>query len=134
DEIQAAVLNVKLKYLNADLNRRKEVARYYIEHIKHPDIVLPSVKDWDAHVFHLFTIRTTRRDEIQQYLTENGVETLIHYPVPPHKQLAYKKWNNLCLPVTERIHTEELSLPISPVITDYEVIKVIEFINSFPIK
>lgn len=133
DEIQAAVLNVKLKYLKTDLNRRKEVARYYIEHIKHPDIILPLVKDWDAHVFHLFTIRTNRRDELQKYLTDNGVETLIHYPVPPHKQKAYKEWNNLSLPITEIIHAEELSLPISPVITDAEVKKVIDFINSFPI-
>lgn len=134
DEIQAAVLNVKLKYLNADMKRRKEVARYYIEQIKHPDIILPLVKDWDAHVFHLFTVRTNRRDELQQYLIDKGVETLIHYPVPPHKQKAYKEWNNLSLPVTEIIHAQELSLPISPVITDSEIKKVVEFINSFPIK
>jgi dTDP-4-amino-4,6-dideoxygalactose transaminase len=134
DEIQAAVLNVKLKYLDADITRRKEVAKYYIEHIKHPDIILPSVNDWDAHVFHLFTIRTSRRDELQQYLTDNGVQTLIHYPVPPHKQKAYKGWNNMSLPVTEKIHAEELSLPISQVITDDEVRIVVESVNSFPAK
>jgi dTDP-4-amino-4,6-dideoxygalactose transaminase len=132
DEIQAAVLNVKLKYLDADITRRKEVARYYVEHIKHPDIILPKVNDWNAHVFHLFTIRTSRRDELQQYLTDSGVQTLIHYPVPPHKQKAYKDWNNLSLPVTEKIHAEELSLPISPVITNEEVKVVVESINSFP--
>jgi len=131
DEIQAAVLNVKLKYLNGDLNRRKEVARYYIEHIKHLDIISPSVKDWNAHVFHLFTLRTTRRDELQQYLTDNGVETLIHYPVPAHKQKAYREWNNLSLPLTEKIHAEELSLPISQVITDSEVEMIVEIINNF---
>ena len=134
DEIQAAVLNVKLKYIDEDMNRRKEIAWYYIELIKHPDIILPLVMDWDAHVFHIFTIRTTRRDELQQYLIDNRVEALIHYPVPPHKQKAYKEWNNLYLPVTEKIHAEELSLPISPVMTDTEVKMVIELINTFPIK
>jgi len=134
DEIQAAVLNVKLKYLDADITRRKEVARYYVEHIKHPDIILPEVNDWNAHVFHLFTIRTSRRDELQQYLTDSGVQTLIHYPVAPHKQKAYKDWNNLSLPVTEKIHAEELSLPISPMITNEEVKMVVESVNSFPAK
>ncbi|HJV77732.1 MAG TPA: DegT/DnrJ/EryC1/StrS family aminotransferase [Paludibacter sp.] len=131
DEIQAAVLNVKLKYLDADITRRKEAARYYVEHIKHPDIILPEVNDWNAHVFHLFTIRTSRRDELQQYLTDSGVQTLIHYPVPPHKQKAYKAWNNLSLPVTEKIHAEELSLPISPFIGQEEIEMVVEIINNF---
>ncbi len=134
DEIQAAVLNVKLKYLDADTARRKEVAKYYIDHIKHPDIILPEVNDWNAHVFHLFTIRTSRRDELQQYLTDNGVQTLIHYPVPPHKQKAYKDLNNLSLPITEKIHAEELSLPISQIVSDEEVKVVVRTINSFSTK
>jgi dTDP-4-amino-4,6-dideoxygalactose transaminase len=131
DEIQAAVLNIKLKYLNADTQRRKEVAKYYIENIKHPDIILPIVNDWDAHVFHLFTIRTSRRDELQQYLSDNGVQTLIHYPIPPHKQICYSAMNKNSLPITEKIHEEELSLPISQVITDDEVKTVVHYINSF---
>lgn len=131
DELQAAVLNVKLKHLDKDIDKRRNVARYYIEHIKHPDIKLPVVKDWNAHVFHVFTILTPRRDELQKYLAYHGVQTLIHYPIPPHKQLCYKGWNNLSFPVTEKIHAEELSLPISPVMTDEEVKKVVEYINIF---
>lgn len=131
DEIQAAVLNVKLKYLDEDTARRKEVAKYYIEHIKHPDIILPEVNDWNAHVFHLFTIRTSRRDELQQYLTDNGVQTLIHYPVPPHKQKAYKDLNNMIFSITEKIHAEELSLPISQIIEQDEVDMVVGIINNF---
>lgn len=131
DEIQAAVLDVKLKYIDADTQLRKDVARYYIENIKHPVIILPKVNDWDAHVFHIFPIRTSRRDELQQYLSENGVQTLIHYPIPPHKQACYEAWNNLSFPITEKIHQEELSLPMSPVMTDEEVKVVVETINSF---
>jgi dTDP-4-amino-4,6-dideoxygalactose transaminase len=131
DEIQAAVLNVKLKYLDNDNQRRKEVARYYIDNINHPDIILPVVKDWDAHVFHIFSIRTARRDELQKYLSDNGVQTLIHYPIPPHKQECYKGWNHLSLPITEKIHNEELSLPISQVMTDEEINEVTEVINNF---
>ena len=86
DEIQAAVLGVKLKHLDEDVAIRKKIAKYYIEHIKHPDIITPIVEDWDAHVFHIFTIRTKKRDELQKYLTDNSVQTIIHYPIPPHKQ------------------------------------------------
>lgn len=131
DEIQAAVLNIKLKYFNADTLKRREVARYYIENIKHPDIILPIVKDWDSHVFHLFPIRSTRRDELQQYLTEHGVQTLIHYPIPPHKQVCYAKLNSIVLPITELIHEQELSLPISPVMNDEEIKMVVSIINLF---
>jgi len=97
----------------------------------HPDIILPVVDDWDAHVFHIFTIRTSRREELQEYLLENGVQTLIHYPIPPHKQACYAEWNNLNLPVTVQIHNEELSLPISPVITPEELKFVVSIINNF---
>lgn len=133
DEIQAAVLTVKLKYLDADTLCRKEVAKYYIENIKHPDIILPIVNDWDAHVFHLFTIRTTRRDELQQYLSDKGIQTLIHYPIPPHKQACYMEMNEKSFPITEKIHTEELSLPMSPIIERNEIEMVVEKINSFTI-
>ena len=136
DEIQAAVLDVKLKYIDADNANRREVAKYYCENIKHPDIILPPLnspfRGLGGHVFHLFVIRTSQRDELQQYLTDNGVQTLIHYPIPPHKQKAYAAWNNLSFPITEKIHNEVLSLPISPVMSDEEVSKVVEVINAFP--
>ena len=131
DEIQAAVLDVKLRYLNEDTERRRKVARYYIENIKHPDIKLPQVNDWDSHVFHLFPILTFRRNELQEYLINNDVETLIHYPIPPHKQNCYKELNHLTFLITEQIHNQELSLPISPVITIDEVKKVTTLINKW---
>ena len=130
DEIQAAVLDVKLKYIEQDNNRRKEVALYYInkinEHIK-----LPVVKDWNAHVFHLFPVLCEQRGKLQQHLKDNGVETLIHYPTPPHKQKAYADFNKMSFPITEKIHAEELSLPISQVITDEELKIVVSAVNSF---
>jgi dTDP-4-amino-4,6-dideoxygalactose transaminase len=131
DEIQAAVLRVKLTHLDEDLALRKEVAKYYVEHITNPQIILPIVKDWDAHVFHIFPIRCQRRNELQQYLTDNGVQTLIHYPIPPHKQECYKEWNELSFPITEQIHAEELSLPMSPVMEISEVERVVELLSSF---
>lgn len=131
DEIQAAILNVKLKYLDEDTQKRKDIAKYYIENIKHRDVILPIVEDWDAHVFHLFPIRCERRDELQEYLSKNGVQTLIHYPIPPHKQLCYSKYNNLNLPITEMIHREELSLPISQVLEVDEIVRITNLMNNF---
>lgn len=131
DEIQAAVLDVKLKYLDNDIAIRKQVAKYYIDHITNPEIITPIVKDWDAHVFHIFTVRCKHRDELQKYLTENGVQTIIHYPIPPHKQECYKEWNNLFFPITEQIHNEELSLPMSPVMTEEEVMHVVGLLNKW---
>ena len=131
DEIQAAVLNVKLKYLDEDTARRKEIAKYYIEHINNPSIITPKIKNWDSHVFHLFPIRCKRRNELQQYLTDNGIGTVIHYPIPPHKQECYKEWENLSLPITEQIHDEELSLPMSPCLTEDEIRIIIKTINCF---
>ena len=131
DEIQAAVLDVKLKHLDEDDALRKQVAKYYIEHITNPAIITPKVKDWDAHVFHIFSIRCQQRDQLQQYLTENGVQTIIHYPIPPHKQECYKEWNDLSFPITEQIHREELSLPMSPVMTEEEVKTVVDLLNKW---
>jgi len=131
DEIQAAVLNVKLKHLDEDIQIRKNIAKYYINHIRNSKIILPTVFDDDQHVFHLFTIRCAERDRLQQYLTDNGIQTNIHYPIPPHKQECYKEWNEMSLPITEKIHTEELSLPISPVMSKYEINRIIEVINNF---
>ena len=131
DEIQAAVLNVKLKYLDEDLAIRKEVAKYYIGNITNPKIIVPIVNDWDSHVFHIFPIRCKQRDELQKYLVRNEVQTIIHYPIPPHKQGCYKEWNNLSFPITEQIHAEELSLPMSPVMTSEEIQKVVGLISAF---
>ena len=131
DEIQAAFLRVKLKGLNKDNERRKEVAKFYINNITHPDIILPVVYDWDAHVFHLFVIRSSRRDILLKHLTENGVQALIHYPVPPHKQKAYDYMNHEVYPITEKIHNEVISLPISQVISNEEASIVVEVVNKF---
>lgn len=131
DEIQAAILDVKLKHLNEDVALRKSVARRYIEGIKNPKITLPQIKDWNQHVFHIFPVLCENRDELQKYLEANGIGTNIHYPIPPHKQECYKAWNNLSLPVTEKIHREELSLPMSPCLKDEKVEYVIKIINSF---
>ncbi|NSW94258.1 MAG: DegT/DnrJ/EryC1/StrS family aminotransferase [Bacteroidales bacterium] len=137
DEIQAAVLRVKLPRLDADNQRRREIASYYCENILNPEIILPVKKSSHHqittsphHVFHLFVIRHPRRDELQKYLADNAIQTLIHYPVPPHKQKAYKEWNHLSLPVTEKIHNEVLSLPVSQVMTDAEAEEVVNVINS----
>ena len=131
DEIQAAVLNVKLKYLDEDVAIRKEVAKYYIDNVRNPKIIVPIVNDWDSHAFHIFPIRCTQRDELQKYLADNGVQTIIHYPIPPHKQECYKEWNNLSFPITEQIHNEELSLPMSSVILKKEQKIVFDLLNRF---
>ena len=131
DEIQAAVLDTKLKYLDKDNTRRRKIAKYYRENIKNPVVILPETYDENAHVWHIFAIRTKERDRLQNYLRKNGIETLIHYPIPPHKQDCYKKWNNLSFPLTEEIHKTILSIPISPVLTDNEIEKVVEVINAY---
>lgn len=131
DEIQAAILGVKLSHLDEDLQLRKEVARYYVENIKNPKIILPQIFDWDQHVFHLFPIRCEERDRLQAYLTENEIGTNIHYPIPPHKQECYKEWNHITLPVTELIHNTELSIPMSPCLTVEEMKKIVDVINMF---
>ena len=131
DEIQAAMLNVKLGYLDEDILLRKRVAKYYMDNIVNPLIILPRVTDWDAHVFHIFPIRCSRRNEFQKYLMEKGIQTIIHYPFPPHKQECYKEWNDLLFPITEQIHNEELSLPMSPVMTEDEVKRVVKNINEW---
>lgn len=131
DEIQAAILNVKLKYLNEDTELRRNVATYYTKNISHPMIRIPATEDWSSHVFHLFPVLSPKRDELQNYLEAHGVQTLIHYPIPPHKQHCYKKYNELSFPITEQIHNEVLSLPISPVITQKEVEVVVDLINKW---
>lgn len=131
DEIQAAVLSVKLRYLDDDNADRRRVAQYYLEMINNPKVVLPQVKDWNAHVFHIFAIRTEHRDALQLYLKDNGVQTLIHYPIPPHQQKCYTGWNVRSYPITEQIHREELSLPMSPVMNMEDVDRLVELINAW---
>jgi dTDP-4-amino-4,6-dideoxygalactose transaminase len=166
DEIQAAVLRVKLPRLDADNQRRREIAQFYIDNITNPDIVLPGLKSSElsaqgsrqdesslyalrstlyaqnsqltthhspltaSHVWHLFVIRSPHRDKLQQYLTDHGIQTLIHYPIPPHKQLAYKEWNSLSFPITEQIHNEVISLPISSVLNMEEINRVVSILNT----
>jgi dTDP-4-amino-4,6-dideoxygalactose transaminase len=131
DEIQAAVLDVKLRYLDEDNSLRQQIAAYYYGNIKNPMVKLP-IRLLDVNnVYHLFPVFCERRDELQQYLKKHGVQTLIHYPVPPHKQECYKEWNSISLPITERIANEELSLPISPVLTIEEAEYVVKLINAF---
>jgi dTDP-4-amino-4,6-dideoxygalactose transaminase len=137
DEIQAAMLRVKLKHLDAEIARRRELACAYASRIIHPEISHPIAKDAEqselaTHVFHLFVIRTPRRDALQAHLSERGVQTLIHYPVAIHQQRAYSAWNSRKLALTEALASEVLSLPISPVMSDEEVDEVIDACNAFP--
>ncbi len=129
DEIQAAILDVKLKYLDEANQRRKEIASLYINKVNNPLILIPQ-SDRDS-VWHIFPILCERRDELQAYLKANGVETQIHYPIPPHQQKCYSTWGQQLLPVTERIHREELSIPCHPAITKEEADKIIRLLNSF---
>ncbi|MGR3855001.1 DegT/DnrJ/EryC1/StrS family aminotransferase [Chryseobacterium indologenes] len=132
DEIQAAVLDVKLKYIDHENKIRREIAKRFINEIKNPYIILPeSPENEGEHVWHVFVIRSERRDELQAHLTENGIQTLIHYPVPPHQQDAYKEWNLLSFPVSEKIHKEVLSVPISPVMNKEEINMIINCLNQF---
>lgn len=132
DELQAAFLSVKLPHLDADNGRRREIALRYCAKIKNSKIVLPVLPEQaERHVWHVFAIRCTERDQLQQYLTDNEIQTLIHYPTPPHQQEAYQEWNKQSYPITEQIHREILSIPISPVMTDDEVDQVISFLNQF---
>ena len=128
DEIQAAMLDVKLRHLDEDNQRRQAVADYYINNVKHSEILLPTPSQ---SVYHIFPILCERRDELQQYLKENGVETMIHYPIPPHKQACYKEWNDLSFPITERIHRQELSLPCHPAMKQEEADQIVSLLNRF---
>ena len=128
DEIQAAVLSVKLRYLDQDNERRRQIARYYIGHVHSALIRQPND---DNSVFHIYPVLCQHRDALQQFLADNGVQTVIHYPIPPHKQSCYKDWHGLCLPITEMIHSQELSIPCHQALTDGEVERVSELLNSF---
>ncbi|MBW4740426.1 DegT/DnrJ/EryC1/StrS family aminotransferase [Prevotella melaninogenica] len=130
DEIQAAVLNVKLPYLDKENQRRKQIAKAYLEGINNPQTTLIKDNDRD-NVYHIFPILCPSRNRLQQYLKDNGIETMIHYPIPPHQQEAYKEWNEQHYPITEFIHQQELSLPCNPTMTDEEVYQIIDSINMY---
>ena len=130
DEIQAAVLDVKLRHLDEDNRLRQQVAAYYYDNINNPFITLPARLPDENNVYHLFPILCERRDELQQYLSKNGVQTLIHYPIPPHLQECYAgEWDGLSLPITERLAKQELSLPMSQVMSEHDLKVVVNTIN-----
>ncbi|MCF0197663.1 MAG: DegT/DnrJ/EryC1/StrS family aminotransferase, partial [Bacteroidaceae bacterium] len=132
DELHAAVLSLKLKSLDADNERRRQIAAMYDSGIQNPLVTLPlSPKYPEEHVYHIYPIRCGYREELQKYLLRNNIHTMVHYPIPPHKQQAYKEWNTRSYPITERIHAQILSLPISPVMKDEEVRRLIKVINQF---
>ena len=131
DELQAAFLNIKLPYLNTENEARKKIAKRYLSEIKNNKIELPICNNFNDHVFHLFVIRTESRDALQEYLFKNGIETVIHYPIPPHIQKALQEFNHLSLPITEKIHQEVLSLPMSSVLSDEEITHIIATLNSY---
>jgi len=137
DEIQAAMLRVKLKYLEKEITRRREIANRYNSGIKNSAVNLPiknsklGIQNFEEHVWHLFVITTHYRDKLQQYLSERGIQTVMHYPKAPHKQLAYKEWNHKHFPLTESLQGEVLSLPLSPTMSDEQLEVVIAAINSF---
>jgi len=131
DELQAAILRGKLKTLDVDNDRRRQIAGYYIEHIQNDRIVLPVVLNEQGHVFHLFVVRARERDRLQVYLQQHGIQTIIHYPIAPHKQAAYQEFNHFNLPITEKIHAEVLSLPINPVMSQQQVEQVVNTVNAF---
>lgn len=131
DEIQAAMLRVKLRYLDKETARRREIANCYRSEITNQLIQLPEWNNDDNHVFHLFVIQTSNRNGLQKYLELNGIQTVIHYPIPPHKQKAYQQWNKLSLPITEKIHDKILSLPIDPTLSKEDIDKVIYILNKY---
>lgn len=133
DEIQAAVLRVKLKYLDNDNEKRRKIAEYYSKHINNPKIILPTVSSDDrmSHSWHLYVVRSNERDNFEQYLSENSIQTLVHYPIPPHKQQAYEEWNNQVFEITEQIHKEVISLPLSQVLSFNQVEYVVDILNKF---
>ena len=133
DEIQAAMLRVKLRYLDNEIQARQAVAQAYLQRINNPLIELPVVEDVNAHVWHLFVIKTSQREKLVSYLTKNGVQSLIHYPIPPHQQDAYQEWQGQSFPISEQIHGQVLSIPISPIMSDEQVDTIINTCNAFKV-
>jgi dTDP-4-amino-4,6-dideoxygalactose transaminase len=133
DEIQAAILRVKLKYLDKDNEKRRQIAEYYLNHIKNEKVILPIIESGNrlSHVWHLFVVRVENRERFQKYLKENGIQTIIHYPIPPHKQKAYEEWKHCSFSISEEIHKTVISLPISPVLALEHVKKIVKVVNKY---
>ncbi|WP_080058594.1 DegT/DnrJ/EryC1/StrS family aminotransferase [Spirosoma aerolatum] len=131
DELQAAILSAKLPGLDADNERRRVLARQYLNGIQHSEVILPPTDQIEQDVWHLFVIRHPRRHQLQTYLRERGITTDVHYPIPPHKQRAYESYGNRSLPIAEQLHQEVLSLPLNPSLTDLEVAYIIDSVNQF---
>ena len=125
------MLRVKLRYLDADNSRRREIAKQYAERIQNERLLLPSIEYCKQSVHHIFPVLCKQRDELQKYLLEHGVQTMVHYPIPPHRQLCYKEMAELQLPITEQIHAEELSIPLNQTLTQEEVATIIDVLNKF---
>ncbi|HBC3535311.1 TPA: DegT/DnrJ/EryC1/StrS family aminotransferase [Vibrio vulnificus] len=134
DEIQSAMLSVKLKYLPEQTQARQQLAEYYLNEIRNPLVMLPEMAAKDAHVWHLFVVRTSYRDALVKHLLDQGIQTQVHYPIAPHKQQAYKEFSHLSLPLTEQLQDEVLSLPMSPYFSDKERQEVVDAINSFKVE
>lgn len=132
DELQAAFLRVKLKYLDKENEKRQQIANYYLENIKHPEIILPSTSTFTSiSVWHQFVIRHSKRDKLQQYLADIGIQTMVHYPVSPHLQKAYKELKDRSLPISEKIHNEVLSLPIDPILQKNDIKYIVEKCSNY---
>lgn len=131
DEMQAAMLTVKMKYLDIETEKRRAVAKAYLDGISNPEIQLPIINDEESHVFHLFVIRTSKREKLQQYMQNAGVQTLIHYPIPPHHQKAFNNFFKFELPITEMLHKEVLSLPIYPTLGQTSIEIISKLINEY---
>ena len=131
DEMQAAIVDVKLSALSEENAARRRIATYYSTHIHNPDVILPSVASEEGHVWHLYVVRVRNRAHFQQYLLDNSIQTVIHYPIPPHKQAAYKEWGHLSFPITEKIHNEVISLPLSPVLSREDMQYIVDTVNKY---
>jgi dTDP-4-amino-4,6-dideoxygalactose transaminase len=131
DEVQAAILRIKLKHLDRENERRRSVAGRYLAAISNPKLALPAEGPREGHVWHHFAVRTERRDELQRHLRDRGVETIVHYPIPPHRQQAYREWNSMAFPVSEELHRTSLSLPVGVAMADPDVERVIAACNAF---
>ncbi|PKL49118.1 MAG: aminotransferase [Candidatus Riflebacteria bacterium HGW-Riflebacteria-2] len=131
DELQAAILRVKLKHLAEENSRRSQIAGVYLKNINNPLVNLPQVSEPSSHVWHLFVIRCADRKKLQRFLDDRKIQTLVHYPIPPHLQQAYRQLNDLSFPITEKIHREVLSLPVNPVMSDNDTDKIVDAVNEF---
>jgi dTDP-4-amino-4,6-dideoxygalactose transaminase len=131
DEIQAAMLIVKLKYINQEITARRKVAQAYLKGISNPLIELPKVDTMESHVWHLFVVKTAEREKLAKHLADNGIQSLIHYPIPPHKQPAYKEWRCSTFAISESIHDQVLSIPMSPILTTAQIEGIIAVCNTF---